>query len=122
MHFPEPVRMTDSDTGHSPVWARSKRRRSSGGGGGAFFGFLMFLLALFGAVVIGMSIKERSVAGGGAAIDGWIATGKATVMQAIGKAPAAADVAVETAGDAAAATGDAVQAEAAQTADALKKQ
>lgn len=121
MRFPEVARMADNDSGHSPVWARSKRRRS-GGGGGAFFGFLVFLLALFGALTIGLSIKERSVAGGGAMIDGWIAVGKTTVLRTIGKAPRAAEVAVDKAGDAAATTGDALQAGAAETVDTLKKQ
>lgn len=121
MRFPEMARMADGDTGHSPVWARSKRRRG-GAGGGAFFGFLVFLLAVFGAVTIGLSIKEKSVAGGGAVIDSWIATGKASVLQAVGKAPKAAEVAADKAGDAAANTGEALKAGAAETADTLKKQ
>jgi hypothetical protein len=123
MRFPEAVRMADGDSGHSPVWARSKRRKRGGGAGaGAFFGFIVFLLAVFGAVTIGLSIKERSVAGGGATIDGWIAVGKASVLEAVGKAPKTAGVAADKAGDTAAKTGDALKAGAAETAETLKKQ
>lgn len=121
MRFPEAVRMADGDGGHSPVWARSKRRRG-GGGGGAFFGFIAFLLVVFAVVTIGLSIKEGSVAGGGAVIDGWIAVARTSVLQAVGKAPRAAEVAADKAGDAAKTTGQALKAGAAETADTLKKE
>lgn len=124
MKFPELVRMAD-DEGHNPVWARSKRRRSGGGAGG-FIGLIVTLLALFGALTAVLAIKERSVAEGGAVIDGWIAAIVVQVRtatgQAVEKAPEAAETAADKAGDAAARTGDALQAGAAETADQLKKQ
>ena len=119
MRFPEPVRMAEDDSS-SPVWARSKKRRS--GGGAPLVGFLVTLLALFGALTAVMAIKERSVAAGGAVIDGWMIAGWNTALQAVGKAPAAAEVAADKAGNAAEKTGDALQAGAAETADQLKKQ
>ena len=118
MRFPEVVRMAEGDPG--PVWARSKRRRGNPLGG--LVGLIVTLLALFGALTFGLSIKEHSVAGAGAMIDGWIMVGKNEVMKAIGKAPEAAEVAADKAGDAAHSTGDALQAGAAETADTLKKQ
>jgi hypothetical protein len=117
MRFPEVVRNSD-ETSTSPVWARSKRKR--GPGAGPFIGFLVTLLALFGALTGVMAVKERSVAAGGAVIDGWISTGVQTVMKAAGKAPAAATVAADKAGATAEKTGDALQAGAAETADQMK--
>ena len=117
MRFPEVVRNSD-DTSHSPVWARSKRKR--GPGAGPFIGFLVTLLALFGALTGVMAVKERSVAAGGAVIDGWISTGVQAALKAVGKAPAAATVAADKAGDTAEKTGDALKAGAAETAQELK--
>jgi len=119
MRFPEPVRMADDDNS-SPVWARSKRRRSRGGA--PLVGFLVTLLALFGALTAVLSIKERSVEAGGAVIDGWISAGWNSALLAVGKAPAAAEVAVDKAGNAAEKTGDALQAGAEKTTDELKTQ
>ena len=120
MKFPELVRMAD-DEGHNPVWARSKRRRSGGGAGG-FIGLIVTLLALFGALTGVLAIKERSVAAGGEVIDGWIQAGWNSALKVVGKAPAAAEVAVDKAGNAAEKTGDALQAGAEKTADELKTQ
>jgi len=89
MRFPEVVHMTD-DAAHSPVWARTSKRRKSGGGG-AFLGLIVTLLALFGALILGLSIKEGSVAGAGTMIDGWIVAGRTTILEAVGKAPATAE-------------------------------
>lgn len=117
MRFPEAVRNSD-DAGHSPVWARSKRRR--GPGAGPFIGFLVTLLALFGALTAVMAIKERSIAAGGAVIDAWITVGVQKAREAIGQAPAAGAVAADKAGNAVEKTGDALKAGAAETADELK--
>lgn len=109
----QPVRDAD-DGGHSPVWARSKRRRS----GNPVVGFLVTLLALFGAVVMVLGIKERSLAEGGAMLDGWIAQGVSKVR---GEAPKVADQAVATGAAAADKAGDAVQAGAGAAAQELKQ-
>jgi hypothetical protein len=121
MQFAEVARMAADDAGNGPVWARKKRRKR-GGFGGALVGLIVTLVALFGALTIGLSIKEGSVAGAGTVIDGWIAVGKASVLRTIGKAPAAAEGAVDKAGDAATHTGKALKAGAAETVDTLKKQ
>ncbi|QDH72101.1 hypothetical protein [Brevundimonas sp. M20] len=114
MRFSEPVRMAN-DGDHSPVWARTKRRR---GGANPIVGVLVTLLAVFGVLTAVLGIKERSLAEGGAIMDGWIAAGVATVK---GEAPRVADEAVDTAGDAADKAGNAVQAGAAAATEELKK-
>ncbi|RZJ29020.1 MAG: hypothetical protein EON85_07790 [Brevundimonas sp.] len=113
MRFSEPVRMAD-DGDHSPVWARTKRRR----GANPLVGILVTLLAVFGVLTAVLGIKERSLAEGGAIIDGWIAAGVATVR---GEAPKVADEAVDAAGNAAGKAGDAAQAGAAAATEELKK-
>ena len=117
MRFSEPVR--NSDDHASPVWARSKRR--SGGGGGGFVGLIVTLLALFGVLTAVLGVKERSLAEGGAMMDGWITAGVNQAKRLAGQAPEAAEVAAEKAGDAAERTGDALEAGAASTAEELKK-
>ena len=117
MRFPEPVRNADDHA--SPVWARSKKRRSGGGGGG-FVGFIVTLLALFGVLTAVLGIKERSLADGGALMDGWIIAGIEQGRTLIGRAPEAAEVAADKAGAAAEKTGDALEAGAATTAEKLK--
>jgi hypothetical protein len=116
MNFPEPVRMSDDHA--SPVWARSKRRS----GGGGFVGLLVTLLALFGVLTAVLGVKERSLAEGGAIMDGWISAGVTQVKKLIGQAPEAAEVAADKAGEAAEKTGDALEAGAATTTQELKKQ
>ena len=112
MRFSEPVRMAD-DGDHSPVWARSKRRR-----GNPLLGVVVTLLALFGVLTAALGVKEKSLADGGALMDGWISRGVSTVR---GEAPKVADQAGEAAGAAAAKAGDAAQAGAAAASDELKK-
>lgn len=112
MRFSQPVRMAD-DADHSPVWARSKRRR-----GNPFISLLIILLALFGVLTAVLGVKEKSLAEGGAMMDGWISTAVSTVR---GEAPKVADQAGEAAGEAAAKAGDAAQAGAAAASDELKK-
>ena len=113
MRFPEPVRSADEIA--SPVWARTKRR-SSGGGGGGFVGVIVTLLALFGVLTAVLGIKERSLAEGGALMDGWITAGVNQGRTLIGQAPEAAEVAADKAGAAAAKTGDALDTGAASAA------
>ena len=113
MRFSIPVRQAD-DSDHSPVWARSKHRR-----GNPLVGFLVTLLALFGVLTAVLGIKEKSLAEGGALMDGWIAKGVATVR---GEAPKVADQAGNAAGAVAVKAGDAAQAGAAAASDELKKQ
>ena len=68
MRFPEIVRMSDSA---SPVWAR-KGNRGGGGLGGLVTG-LMFLLALFGVLVIVLTgMHGWSFAAAGGVLDGWL--------------------------------------------------
>ncbi len=114
MRFSEPVRMAD-DGEHSPVWARTKRRS----GGNPLVSILVTLLALFGVLTAVLGIKERSLAEGGAMMDGWITKGVSTVR---GEAPEVADEAVDAAGAAAEKAGDAAQAGAAAVSDEMKKQ
>ena len=118
MRFPEPVRNADDHA--SPVWARSKRR--SGGGGGGVVGFIVTLLALFGALTAVLGVKEQSLAEGGALMDGWITAGVEQGKRLIGQAPEAAEVAADKAGAAAEKTGDALEAGAATTAQELQQQ
>ena len=112
MRFSEPVRMAD-DADHSPVWARSKRRRGS-----PFISLLITLLALFGVLTAVLGIMEKSLAEGGAKMDGWISSAVSTVK---GEAPRVADEAGAAAGAAASKAGDAAQAGAAAASDELKK-
>ena len=111
MRFSEPVRMAD-DGDHSPVWARSKRRR-----GNPFISLVVTLLAVFGVLTAVLGIKEKSLAEGGAMMDGWISSGVSKVR---GEAPKVADQAGEAAGAAAAKAGDAAQAGAAAASDERK--
>ncbi len=78
----------------------------------------MTLLAVFGVLTAVLGVKERSLADGGAIMDGWISSLVATIK---GEAPAVADEAVDAAGAAAEKAGDAAQAGAAAATDELKK-
>jgi len=126
MRFSQPTRMSEDAAG--PAWARrtSGRRKKSGFGTfiGRLLGFLAFLLAVFGALTAVVSIKEGSVASGGAMVDGWIAEGVALVKESAGqgaaKVEATADEAGEKAGAVANHTGDALKAGADKTVEELK--
>jgi hypothetical protein len=118
MRFPEPARMADDHA--SPVWARARRRPRGGGGG--FVGLIVTLLALFGVLTAVLGVKERSLAEGGALMDGWITVGINEGRKLIGQAPEAAEVAADKAGAAAERTGDALEAGAATTAEKLQTQ
>ena len=117
MHFPEPVRMPDDHAG--PVWARA-RKRPAGGGGGGFVGLLVTLLALFGVLTGVLGVKERSLAEGGAIMDGWIVVGVAAAQRLAGQVSQAVGATSGRAGEASAGTGDALDAGAATTADTRK--
>lgn len=117
MRFSEPLRMADGEAGsHNPVWARTRRRNS----GNPVIGLIVTLLALFGALTIALGVKERSVAEGGALIDGWLSSGWHAAKKAIGQAPETAEAAADQAGDAAEKAGDAVAAGAEAAADEIK--
>ena len=105
MKFLEPVRMADDD-GHGPVWARSRRKS----GGNPVVGLIVTLVALFGALTIALSVAERSVAGAGERIDGWIATAVDGVRGLTGQADEAAEAAGQEAVQATEKAGDAMQA------------
>ncbi|WP_374514968.1 hypothetical protein [Brevundimonas sp.] len=113
MRFSQPVRMADDGDG-GPIWSRPKRRR----GANPLVGVVVTLLAIFGVLTAGLGIKEKSLAGGGAVMDGWIAAGVSKVR---GEAPVVADRAADAAGAAANKAGDAAQAGAAAATEELKK-
>lgn len=107
----------ENQAGGSPVWERRGRRSGSN----PLVGLIVTLLALFGALTAGLAIAERSVAGAGERIDGWIATGWNTVRGIDGDDVAeAAGEAAEATGDAAAEAGDAVEEGADRAAEELK--
>ena len=108
-----------NDHSEGPVWARPKR--SSRSAGNPLVAFLVTLLALFGALTAVLGVKERSVADGGAIIDGWITSGWTKVRSLGGKADDAAVDAAESTGRAMRTTGDAVEKGADRAVDDLKK-
>lgn len=116
MRFPQAAHMPDDGHGdhsapaHSssgstdtPVWAR---RSGRSGGGGGIFTLIFVLLALVGALSIGLAIYDKSFAAGGARIDGWIKPATDQIAKMTGKAGAKAE---DAAGDPAAAAGDAAE-------------
>jgi hypothetical protein len=75
------VRFPETYVSGVPVWA--KRRKRSGLH--PIVSTLVLSLALFGAVMIGVSLRMGSVEKGGAVVDGWIAQGKAKWDEAAGQ-------------------------------------
>ena len=73
----------EASGGHDPVWTRSRRRS----GGNPLIGLIVTLLALFGALTLGLAVREGSVARAGAVIDTWSASGWTTALRMVGKAP-----------------------------------
>ena len=73
------VRFPESYVSGVPVWAR--RRKPSGVH--PLLTLMLILLALFGAVVIGVSLRLGSVEKGGAVIDRWVAVGMTQLEMAI---------------------------------------
>lgn len=74
------VRFPETYVSGVPVWA--KRRKRSGLN--PLLNTLIVLLALFGGVVIGVSLRTGSVEKGGAVIDQWIALAAAKWNEAAG--------------------------------------
>lgn len=101
MRFPQETAMADGSDG--PVWARTRRRRLSAG---PLMGFIVAVLALIGALTVGLSIKDRSVAEAGATMDRWIDSGWTAGKRLVGRAPEAAEQAVDKAGAAVGKAGD----------------
>lgn len=100
------------------MWARSKRRR----GGPPVVGFIVTLLALFGALTAVLGIKERSVAEGGAVIDGWLSTGWNEIKEITGQADEATDEALADTAEAAGRAGSALSEGAGNAVEELQKE
>ena len=86
MRFAEPMRMADGEAGggeYSPVWAKTRRRSSAN----PLVGLIVTLLALVGALTIVLGVKERSLAEGGAIVDGWLSSGWHAAQKLVGKTP-----------------------------------
>jgi hypothetical protein len=73
------VRFPETYVSGVPVWAR-RRKRS---GVHPFLNLILILLALFGAMVIGVSLRMGSVEKGGAVVDRWLAIGSVQLEKAI---------------------------------------
>ncbi|OGN53042.1 MAG: hypothetical protein A3K57_07625 [Caulobacterales bacterium RIFOXYA1_FULL_67_7] len=101
-----------------PIWARSKKRKASAA---PLVNLLVTLLALIGALTLVLSIKEGSVQAAGRMMDGWIMTGWTGAQRLAGRAPEAAEVAADKAGQATERTGDALKAGASTARDELKQ-
>lgn len=74
------VRFPETYVSGVPVWA--KRRKRSGAN--PLLNTVIVLLALFGGVVIGVSLRMGSVEKGGAVIDRWIVLAQAKWNEAAG--------------------------------------
>lgn len=70
---------TPEPTSGVPVWARKRRKR-----GNPLVGLVLVPLALLGAVTAGLAIREKSFAGAGAQMDGWVAVAGDHAHAAIG--------------------------------------
>ena len=107
----------ENSGGGRPAWERRGRRSGSN----PIVGLVVTLLALFGALTAGLSIAERSVAGAGERIDGWISAGWNTVRGVdVEDAAEAAGDAAEATGEAAEEAGEAVEAGAEAASEELK--
>jgi hypothetical protein len=73
------VRFPETYVSGVPVWA--KRRKRSGLN--PLLNLILILLALFGAIVIGVSLRMGSVEKGGVVIDYWLGQGGAHVERLI---------------------------------------
>jgi len=104
MRFPEAAHMPDGSGEAAPVWAR---RAAGGGGGNPLVALIFAILAMVGALCIGLAIYDKSFAAGGARIDGWIKPLTAQIGKMTGQA---GDQAEDAAADAEAAAGDAAEA------------
>lgn len=70
---------TPEPTSGVPVWARKRRKP-----GNPLIGLVLVPLALLGAVTAGLAIREKSFAGAGARMDGWVAVAGDHAHKAVG--------------------------------------
>ncbi len=75
------VQFPDTYVSGVPVWAKRRKRSAVH----PLLRAAIVLLALFGAVVIGVSLRLGSVEKGGAVIDHWLAVGAVHLEAAIKK-------------------------------------
>lgn len=73
------VRFPETYVSGVPVWARRRKRSNVH----PLLNLLVVTLALFGAVVIGVSLRMGSVEKGGVVIDHWLGEGGARLEQVI---------------------------------------
>ncbi|MET3666318.1 hypothetical protein ABIC66_002937 [Caulobacter sp. 1776] len=73
------VRFPDTYVSGLPVWAKRRKRSAVH----PLLTLVLILLALFGAVVIGVSLRMGSVEKGGVVIDHWLGEGGARLEQLI---------------------------------------
>ena len=73
------VRFPETYVSGVPVWAKRRKRA----GVHPLLNLILILLALFGAVVIGVSLRMGSVEKGGAVIDYWLGQGGAHLERLI---------------------------------------
>ena len=73
------VRFPETYVSGVPVWARRRKRSSVP----PLVSLIVILLALVGAVMIGVSLRMGSVEKGGAVVDGWIALAHKTTTAAV---------------------------------------
>ncbi|NBB64503.1 hypothetical protein GVN18_35180 [Pseudomonas sp. ODNR1LW] len=107
-----------ADGAEGPIWARRKKKKASAA---PLINVLVTLLALFGALTLVLSIKERSIEAAGRMMDGWVAAGWSGALTLAGQAPEAAEVAADKAGEAAEKTGGALEAGAETAREDLKQ-
>lgn len=69
---------TPEPTSGVPVWARKRRKP-----GNPLVGWILVPLALFGAATAGLAVREKSFAGAGAQMDGWVAMARDRVDQVL---------------------------------------
>ncbi len=91
----EAERMRDDTYESAPVWARRTSR--GGGGGNPLVALLFALLAMTGALCLGLAIWQKSFAEGGAYIDRWIAPVTSQIADWLGQAGGEVEETVESA-------------------------
>jgi hypothetical protein len=73
---------TPEPTSGVPVWARKRRKPSN-----PLVGWVLAPLALFGALTAGLAVREKSMTGAGAQMDGWIVMAHDRVQQVLHPRP-----------------------------------
>ncbi|MBU4436369.1 MAG: hypothetical protein KKC14_18360 [Alphaproteobacteria bacterium] len=69
---------TPEPTSGVPVWARKRRKP-----GNPLVGWVLVPLALFGAATAGLAVRDKSFAGAGTRMDGWVAMARDRVQQVL---------------------------------------